>query len=183
MKQLVVILLVVLGLVLVLNAHAIVKFVVSGTLLALAVPVSFGLSALGAASGIGITAMALCGAGVKRPHILARNLITILLAEAVAIFGAVFSIIQYGETMRLKTIVDSAERDKIQTTVFWSGVTVGFSNLVCGASIGVSGSSLALADAQDKGLFSRYLIVEIFTSLTSLFGLVIGLVQLKTVQT
>lgn len=60
--------------------------------------------------------------------------------------------------------------------LFWGGLTVGACNLICGAAVGVTGANAAVADAADPQLFVKILIVEVFSSILGLFGLIIGLI-------
>lgn len=139
---------------------------------------TLGMSVVGAAWGIWITGSTLVGASVKAPRIRSKNLISVIFCEATAIYGIIIAIILNGKIGGTELDADNcAQAFYAGYVLFWSGITVGFTNVASGISVGIAGAGCALADAQNSQLFVKVLIVEIFASALGIFGVIVGIIQ------
>jgi V-type H+-transporting ATPase 21kDa proteolipid subunit len=96
--------------------------------------------------GIFTTGASLLGAAVKAPRIRTKNLVSIVFCEAVAIFGVIMAFVLIGKRRdfdrSLLDLTTEAGRAKLSANIasgfmiFGAGLTVGFSNLVCGIAVG-----------------------------------------------
>jgi V-type H+-transporting ATPase proteolipid subunit len=148
------------------------------------IAIGLGFSVVGAAWGIWLTGASLVGAAVKAPRIRSKNLVSVIFCEATAIYGVILAIILLNKVASPKDVSYAfvsnwpwANFYYAGYSVFFSGCSVGFTNIASGISVGIAGSACALADAQDSSLFVKILIVEIFASALGIFGIIVGIIQ------
>ena len=153
------------------------------------IAIGLGFSVVGAAWGIFLTGSSLVGAAVKAPRIRSKNLVSVIFCEATAIYGVILAILLISKigAPKDKSYTISSEWDWATFyfagySVFFAGCSVGFTNIASGISVGIAGSSCALADAQDDSLFVKILIVEIFASALGIFGIIVAIIQSNNAQ-
>lgn len=151
------------------------------------IAIGLGFSVVGAAWGIWLTGSSLVGAAVKAPRIRSKNLVSVIFCEATAIYGVILAIILLNKIAPPKdgNISSSWNWGTFYFagySVFFSGCSVGFTNIASGISVGIAGSACALGDAQDDSLFVKILIVEIFASALGIFGIIVGIIQSNNAQ-
>eukprot|EP00667_Euglena_gracilis_P020986 EG_transcript_22854 len=141
--------------------------------------IAIGFSIIGAAWGIFLTGASIAGAAIRAPQIRSKNLISIIFCEAVAIYGIIIAIIMNSKFKNSESF-DEASIHQLKAacyTILCAGIAVGLGNMACGVSVGIVGSSCALADAQNSSLFVKILVVEIFASALGIFAIIVGILQ------
>ncbi len=142
---------------------------------------AMGLCIVGSAWGIWSTGTSLLGACVRKREIWMKNLISILLCEAIAIYGVIATVIlisHMSEHDNMGTIADY----RAAYGFFASGLTTGFGCLSAGICVGIIGGAVAVADASNRSLFVKCFIVEVFAEAIALLAVIIGIVTAASVS-
>ncbi len=110
---------------------------------------------------------------------------SVIFCEATAIYGVIMAIILANKIKKPGEGISDALPDDWDFNSFYyagfgmfsAGLSVGLTNIASGVSVGIAGSSCAIADAQDASLFVKILIVEIFASALGIFGIIVGIIE------
>lgn len=148
-------------------------------------------SIIGAGWGIYNTGVSLVGAVLWKPEIRSKNLLSILFCEAIAIYGLIISMVLRSLVGDLPSSFTSSDGSYSLTpcdastlptflqggfAIFAAGVAVGLSCLASGVTVGVLGSGVCLAHADNSSLFVKLFICEIFAEAIALIALIAGIV-------
>jgi len=131
---------------------------------------------LGAAYGTAKSAVGIASMGVINPNLVMKNLITIIMAGVLGIYGLIIAIIIQ------QAMVKPNYSDFNGYAHLASGLACGLSSLSAGLSIGVVGDSGVRANGQESDLFVPMVLILIFSEALGLYGLIIAIVLSQSTQ-
>merc|ERR1712062_385302 len=114
---------------------------------------------LGAAYGTAKSGVGIASMGVAHPDLVMRNMIPVVMAGVLGIYGLIVAVILNGK-MDAKTY----------------GLFDGYAHLAAGMAIGIVGDSGTRANGQEKQLFVGMILILIFAEALGLYGLIVAIV-------
>jgi V-type H+-transporting ATPase proteolipid subunit len=125
----------------------------------------FGAAYGTAKAGVGVSAT-----GVLRPDLIVKNIIPVVMAGIIGIYGLVVSVLISGNL-------------KQNTSLFagfiqlGAGLSVGLAGLAAGFAIGIVGDAGVRGSAQQPRLFVGMILILIFAEVLGLYGLIVALLM------
>ena len=129
--------------------------------------ISIGVPILAAAVSVIICGTALAGVGTEKPELLSRLIITVVLGEALAIYGLLIAFMLLGKLPDITT-AETANKALI------AGIVISVSTVAAGVGISYSGSSLIAATAEKPETFSSNVISVVLSEALAIYGLLIS---------
>lgn len=131
---------------------------------------------VGSAWGTGRAALGISAIGVKQPEIVMKNIIPIVMAGVLGIYGLIIAVI-------ISNSIGAVEGGKVVYTAYsgfahlGGGLCCGFSGLAAGIAIGIAGDAGVRAVAQQTKMYVGMVLILIFAEALGLYGLIIGLIM------
>jgi len=127
-----------------------------------------------AKSGVGIASM-----GVMNPGLVMRNIIPVVMAGVLGIYGLIVAVILTGSITKPETTGEAAgsKFSSFSGYAYLSaGLCCGLSGLSAGMAIGVVGDAGVRAVGQQEKLFVGMILILIFAEALGLYGLIVALI-------
>ena len=123
-----------------------------------------------AKSGVGIASM-----GVMKPNLVMRNIIPVIMAGVLGIYGLIVAVILNGTIA--KPTDEGTKFSSFSGYAFLAaGLCCGLSGLAAGMAIGVVGDAGVRAVGQQEKLFVGVILILIFAEALGLYGLIVALI-------
>lgn len=135
------------------------------------VTASIVFSNLGAAYGMARAGAGIAGMGQRKPHLIIKSLLPVIMASILGIYGLILSVILLKKT-------DFATHSwTVGYKHLGSGLSCGLSCLAAGYALGIVGDVGSRALAQQEKLFVGVLLILIFAEAIALYGLILAIVM------
>jgi len=124
----------------------------------------------GAAYGTAKAGVGVCGMAVLRPDLIVRNIVPIVMAGIIAIYGLVVSVL----------IANGLKQSLPLYTGFiqlGAGLSVGLAGMAAGFAIGIVGDAGVRGTAQQPRLYVGMILILIFAEVLGLYGLIVALLM------
>jgi len=125
----------------------------------------------GAAYGTAKAGVGVCATSVLRPDLVVKNIVPIVMAGIIGIYGLVVSVLIAND---LKQHDFSLYTGFIQ---LGAGLAVGLAGLSAGFAIGIVGDAGVRGTAQQPRLFVGMILILIFAEVLGLYGLIVALLM------
>jgi len=147
-------------------------------------------SSIGAAWGTGKAGQAISAIGVGRPELVFKNIIPVVMAGVLSIYGLIVAVI-IGTQVKAFTTGDMTSASPYSDysmysgfSHFFAGVTCGLTSLSCGICIGIAGdagvrSVVAVPKTQPAKAAKLYVgmvLIQGTASALGMYGLIVGLI-------
>lgn len=138
--------------------------------------IAIALASLGAAIGIGYAGNAMIQAISRKPETFSKGMISVVLAEALSIYGllAAFMII-----MRMEQLMGISEG----VMALAAGLAIGFAGIGAGVGIASCGSALCWSLQYRPEAFSKALVSVVLAEALSIYGLLVSFIIIMRIGT
>ncbi|KAH6694010.1 V-ATPase proteolipid subunit C-like domain-containing protein, partial [Plectosphaerella plurivora] len=131
---------------------------------------SISLTVFGASYGTAKSAGAIFSCGIMRPDRLMQNTLCAIMAQILAIYGLVASVIISGGLKEIMPLYTAFLQ-------FGAGVSVGLCGLAAGFAIGIVGDAGVRASTQQPRLYVGMVLILIFAEVLGLYGVIVSILM------
>ncbi|KAJ6004870.1 vacuolar ATP synthase 16 kDa proteolipid subunit [Penicillium herquei] len=124
----------------------------------------------GAAYGTAKAGVGVCSMGVLRPDLIVKNIVPVVMAGIIAIYGLVVSVLVANDLQQSLALYTGL----IQ---LGAGLSVGLAGLAAGFAIGIVGDAGVRGTAQQPRLYVGMILILIFAEVLGLYGLIVALLM------
>merc|ERR1719382_1134765 len=122
---------------------------------------------LGAAYGTAKSGVGICSTGVLNPDAIFKNVIPVVMAGILGIYGLIVAVIAKG----------NIKADyKTNYALLGAGLCCGLSSLAAGLAIGIVGDAGIRASGQQERIFIGMILILIFAEALGLYGFIVALI-------